>query len=134
MLLLALLIASGVVYHLAQRASGAVSPWPMLAVAYGAAFALASLLAVTTGPRWQPGRAELVAGLAVGLAAFGIEAGFFFIYRSGWSLSSASVIANVSVSAILAIVGIAVFGEHLSAARATGLALAAVAAFLIARG
>jgi drug/metabolite transporter (DMT)-like permease len=133
---LGIIIVSGIVYHVAQKGSGAASPWPMLAVAYGAAFALAIALAVASGrtARWQPGRGELAAGLLLGLAAFGIEAGFFFIYRAGWPLASASVIANISVTAVLAVVGILVFGEHLSAMRVGGLLLAAVGVALLVRG
>ena len=133
---LATVILSGIVYHLAQKTSGDASPWPMLSVAYGAAFALTIVLALASSDagRWQPGRSEWIAGLLIGLAAFGIEAGFFFIYRAGWQLASASVIANISVTAILALVGIIVFGEQLSAVRAVGLAFAVGGAALIARG
>lgn len=136
MLPLAIVIASGIVYHLAQKASGALTPWPTLAIAYGAAFALTLGLALTgrDAARWQLGRGEYTAGLVLGLAVLGIEGGFFFIYRAGWPLASASVIANISVTAILAVVGIIGFGEHLTAVRAAGLALAAAGAALIARG
>src|SRR5262249_15447121 len=133
---LAVVIVSGIVYHLAQKASGASRPWPMLAVAYGAAFALAVALSLAQGDaaaRWQPGR-ERAAGLLIGLAAFGIEAGFYFIYRAAWPLASASVIANVTCTIALALVGAIVFGEPLGAGRAAGIALAATGAALIARG
>jgi drug/metabolite transporter (DMT)-like permease len=134
--LLAVVIVSGIVYHLAQKASGSANPWPMLAVAYGAAFALTIVLTLTRkgDAGWQPNRLECIAGLAIGLAAFGIEAGFFFIYRAGWPLASASVISNLVVTAVLALAGIGIFGERLSLARAAGLALAAGGATLIARG
>lgn len=131
-------IVAGIVYHLVQKGSGsAPSPWPMLAVAYGAAFALAALLALAApahglaaarAPRvWIP-------GLLLGLAAFGIEAGFFFVYRAGWPLASASVIAGAAVTVTLALLGIALFGDHVSLARAAGIALALGGATLIARG
>jgi len=131
---LATVIVSGIVYHLAQKASGAARPWPMLAVAYGAAFAIALVLAVAGGGQaLAPGR-ERAAGLLLGLAVFGVEAGFFFIYRAGWPLASASTLASVVVTAVLALVGIVVFGESMTVARAAGLALAAAGAALIARG
>jgi drug/metabolite transporter (DMT)-like permease len=126
-------IVAGIVYHLAQKTSGAASPWPLLAIAYG--FALAMTLAVAlTSPmpaQWPPTRGVWVAGIFLGLAAFGIEAGFFFIYRAGWPLASASVIASISVTGVLALVGFAVFGEQLTASRLIGLALATGATVLI---
>jgi len=131
---LAIIIVSGIVYHLAQKGSGAASPWPLLATAYGAAFALAIALALVSQQpaRWRPGR-EGTAGLLLGLAAFGIEAGFFFIYRAGWPLASASVISNIAVTAVLAVVGILAFGEHLSAMRVGGLVLAAAGVTMLVR-
>ncbi|SRR6266568_3983239 len=133
---LAIVILSGIVYHVAQKTAVAASPWPMLAVAYGLALATTIGFALASGdaPRWQLGRTQCLAGLLLGLAAFGIEAGFFFIYRAGWKLASASVIANVSVTAVLALVGVTLFREHLSPLRAAGLALATGGAALIARG
>jgi drug/metabolite transporter (DMT)-like permease len=133
---LAIIVVSGIVYHVAQKLAGAASPWPMLAVAYGAALALALALALANrgAVRLSPGRTEWAAGLLLGLAAFGIEAGFFFAYRAGWKLGSASVITNASVTAVLALVGAVVFREHVTGARAAGLALALGGAALLARG
>ncbi len=76
----------------------------------------------------------MTAGLLLGVAAFGIEAGVFYIYRAGWPLASASVIVNVAVTLVLAVIGIAVFGEHLSVVRALGIVFAAGGAAMIAVG
>src|SRR5262249_2119965 len=132
---LAIVIVSGIVYHVAQKASGAARPWPMLAVAYGSAFALTLVLALASrdAAPWPAGRAR-PPGLLRGLAPFGAGAGFFFIYRSGWPLASASVIASAAVTATLVVVGILAFGEPLTGSRAAGLALAVVGSALIARG
>jgi drug/metabolite transporter (DMT)-like permease len=67
----------------------------------------------------------------LGLSAFGIEAGFFYLYRTGSPIASTSVIASVSVTAILALVGVLVFGERLTLMRGTGLALAVGAALMV---
>jgi drug/metabolite transporter (DMT)-like permease len=132
---LAVVILCGCVYHLAQRSAGAARPWTLLAVAYGVAFAV-TIVPALAGPRaaWAPSPSEWIAGAAIGIAAVGIEAGFFFLYRSGWPLASASVIGNASVTAILAVVGMVALGEQLTAARAVGLVLALAGAALIARG
>lgn len=130
---LVIVIVSGIVYHVAQRISDAAKPWPMLAVAYGAAFAVTSVLAFTSTDVTRWNERERTAGLLIGLAALGIEAGFFFIYRAGWPLASASVIANIVVTVVLAVVGIFVFGERLTTFRGVGILLAAAGAALIAR-
>jgi drug/metabolite transporter (DMT)-like permease len=132
---LAVVIVSSVAYHLTQKTSGGSNPWPLLSIAYAAALTLSIALSLfANGTARLPVRAEWTAGLILGLAVFGIEAGFFFLYRSGWPLASASMIANISVAAILAAVGVLAFGEHLTAVRATGLGFAATGAILLSRG
>jgi len=128
-------IVAGIVYHLAQKTSGAASPWPLLVIAYGVALVMTLVVAITSPVPacWPPSRGVWIAGIFLGLAAFGIEAGFFFIYRAGWPLASASVIASISVAGVLALVGIVVFGEHLTASRLVGLALAMGATILISK-
>jgi drug/metabolite transporter (DMT)-like permease len=70
----------------------------------------------------------------LGLAALGIEVGLFYVYRSGWPLATASVISNVTTTALLAMIGVLVFGEHLTALRLIGTAIAVSGGILIARG
>lgn len=130
-----LVITSAVVYHLAQKSLGTTSsPWPVLALAYAVALALTLVLALVNGDDLLclPAPPERLAALLIGLGALGVEAGFFFAYRAGWSLASASVIGNAIVTVILAAVGILVLGEHLSPTRGAGLGLAVTAAVLLA--
>lgn len=131
-----LVVVSSVGYHLSQRALGAAgNPWSALAVAYGVALVACLALALVSPDGLRvPGRPERNAGLVIGAAALGIEAGFYFIYRAGWPLASAGVIASLAVTTILAVLGVVLFREQPTAARVAGLALAAPAAFLIARG
>jgi drug/metabolite transporter (DMT)-like permease len=129
-------IVSGVIYHLSQKITRVQHPWPMLAVAYGAAFALATAASFVTGGArdcWR-GSWDGKTGILVGLAVFGIEAGYFFVYRAGWPLSTASVVASLSITIVLALVGLFGLGEALSVSRVAGLALAACGVLLIARG
>jgi drug/metabolite transporter (DMT)-like permease len=132
---LAIVIVSSIAYHLAQKTSGGLNPWPLLAIAYSVAVTLSIALALVTpgAARW-PLRGEWTGGLILGLAVFGIEAGFFFLYKSGWPLAIASMVASLSVAAILAAIGVLAFGEQLTVVRATGLAFAATGAILLTRG
>lgn len=130
-----LVIVSAVVYHLAQKSLGPTSsPWPVLALAYAVALALTLVLALANGDDLLrlPARADGAAAVLIGLGALGVEAGFFFAYRAGWPLASASVTANTIVTVILATIGALVLGEHIGPTRGTGLALAVIAAVLLA--
>ena len=84
---LVVIIVAGIAYHVAQKSLSAASPWPILTVAYGVAFALSLGLALTQGGPVRARPMPYLAAVLVGLAAFGIEAGFFFLYRAGWKLA-----------------------------------------------
>jgi drug/metabolite transporter (DMT)-like permease len=132
-LALVTVILSGVVYHLAQKTAGGGLPWPMLSIAYGAAFLASALLAVFTGGDGRGLLGQGITGLLVGLGAFGVEAGFFFVYRSGWPLSTTSLVSSLSIAVLLALLGVVAFGEPMSSSRAVGLALALGGVVLMAR-
>jgi hypothetical protein len=124
-------------YHLAQRSIGeGVKPVPLFAFVYGAA-ALVMLAGLTfdgtgalrsvgsSATRWESW--VLVASVA------GIELGVYAMYRTGWGISTASVTSQAIVAAILVLVGLVAFGEHLTASRSAGLAMCVVGAGLVAR-
>jgi drug/metabolite transporter (DMT)-like permease len=136
---LLLIIGSGVVYHVAQRAAAGASssPWPLLTLTYGVAFVACLAIAWAEGGamfRRVPERGTLLAGVALGMAVLGVELGFFLAYRAGSALNSVSVLSNLGVTAALAVIGIAIIGEAMSAARLCGIGLAAGAAWLIVHG
>lgn len=132
---LAIVIGAGIAYHVVQKAASAARPWRMLAIAYAAALTASLALALASKDAGAtPPHRELGAALLLGLAIFGVEAGFFFVYRAGWPLASASVIASITVTAVLAVVGVIAFGDRLTATRAAGLVLTVVGAALVARG
>jgi len=125
-------------YHVAQRSMpGVVRPAPLFAFVYGAAAvvmmgvvaASASFGGVreitATASHWAPWL--LVASVA------GIELEVLAMYRSGWSIGTASVSTQAIVAAILVIVGLVHFGEHLTTSRSAGLALCVIGAGLVAR-
>jgi drug/metabolite transporter (DMT)-like permease len=135
---LAVVVAALTCYHLAQRAMpGAIRPAPLFAFVYSAA-AIVMVGVVVAGAssggvrsismsasHWAPWL--LVASVA------GIELGVYAMYRSGWSIGTASVSSQAIVAAILVIVGLVHFGEHLTSSRSAGLALCVIGAGLVAR-
>jgi hypothetical protein len=131
---LILTVTGAVLYHLAQKSAGAGSPWAILTPAYAVALAVSAVF------WWKAGgvaaapvpRGGLAVALLLGLAVLAVEAGFFFAYRAGWAISQASVVNQVAVATVLAVVGIA-FGEGLSMQRLAGLGLCLGGAALLAR-
>ena len=130
-------------YHIAQRSMPeAAKPAPLFAFVYAVAtvamfatmawsqvFGDGALGRVADVPKvathWAPW--VLVA------AVCGIELGIFAMYRSGWSVTSASTVTQAVVAAVLVIVGTVIFREHITPMRLAGLAMCVVGAGLVAR-
>src|SRR3989338_5047347 len=94
-----LVAISCIVYHSCQKSVGNfVNPFALLAGAYATALvATVGLLCVLH--RGSAGQIFVAtfktpAPLILGLAVLGVEAGFLFAYRTGWPISTASVVAN----------------------------------------
>lgn len=134
---LAVVVTALTGYHLAQKAMPAsVRPAPLFAFVYGAA-ALVMVSAVAFGRadglRSVTGPATHWAPWALVLSVAGIELGVYAMYRTGWNISTASVSSQAIVAAVLVVVGLWQFGEHLTPGRLTGLAMCVIGAGLVAR-
>ena len=83
-------------------------------------------LAVELGKlNWAP--------IALGVAIFGLELGFFLAYRVGWNISLGALISNISVSVLLIPIGVAVYKEAISTQTAAGIILCIIGLILINR-
>lgn len=134
---LVVVVAALTGYHLAQRSMpGGVRPAPLFAFVYGVA-ALVMIAAVTIdgsgGLRAVSSTTSHWAPWLLVLSVAGIELGVYAMYRTGWSISTASVSTQAIVAAILVIVGLWQFGEHLTPSRTAGLAMCVLGAGLVAR-
>ena len=133
-----LLTISGLVVYQISSKSVPRAAHPLVAII--AAYVIATAICLLAIFRWPVGGSisdsvrQLnwsVAG--VGLGAALIEVGFLLAYRSGWPLSLASLVVNVSAAVILVPIGLAMFDERLSLAKMMGAALCLVGLVLISR-
>ncbi|MDN5308232.1 MAG: hypothetical protein PWP16_1595, partial [Eubacteriaceae bacterium] len=53
----------------------------------------------------------------------GIELGYLFLYRSGFKISSSSLIANITVAILLIIIGVFLYHEQISIKQLLGISL-----------
>lgn len=134
---IALVLLSNVVYHLALRA---VPREANPAVATLAAYLVATLATAATLPVLARDVQILPAfrtlnwsTVLVGVAIVGIEIGYLLAYRAGWTLSTASVTANVSLAVVLLGIGILAFKEPLTVQRATGVGFCVLGLWLVNR-
>lgn len=72
-----------------------------------------------------------VTNFLMGIAVLGVECGWILMYRNGWEVSKASIIANICVAIILFIVGFIIFREEITAKKIAGLLVCIIGVFLL---
>lgn len=68
---------------------------------------------------------------ALGLAVVGLEAGFLYMYRTGWAISVASLTANLAVAVLLLVIGVLCYHEGMSVRQLFGAALCVAGLILV---
>ena len=69
--------------------------------------------------------------LALGIAIVGLEFGYICIYRAGWKIGVASLVANISLACVLLLVGLFVYKEVITLKQLLGMGICAVGLMLI---
>ena len=133
----AVAVGGSLLYHLSQRSipKGA-NPFHATVIAYAVGAILCALCA-----RLYPGGrsfAETLRGanwavFAVGFAVVAIEVGVLLAYRAGWRVSVTAAAVNVSLTALLAPLGVLLFKDELTPRNLLGLAFCVLGLILVAR-
>lgn len=71
--------------------------------------------------------------LFLGISIVGLEFGYICIYRAGWKVSTASLVANIALACVLLIIGFWVYKESLSLRQIIGMMLCIAGLVLIAK-
>ena len=104
------------------------------------AYVIAALTCVAAFPLLTPGK-SLAEGfgtvpwhsLALGVAIAACEIGVLLAYRAGWPVGTTGVSTSAVMTLILLPIGVLAFGEALTLARATGIALTVGGLYLLAK-
>ena len=68
---------------------------------------------------------------ALGVAIIGLEFGYICIYRAGWKIGVASLVANISLACVLLIVGYFFYKEVITLKQLLGMGVCAIGLMLI---
>jgi drug/metabolite transporter (DMT)-like permease len=120
-----LAILSSALYHLSQKATPVdVNPAVAILMTYAVAFCL-TLLIFFFNPTKIGFLAEVRqlnwASYLLAFSIVGLEVGFLLVYRSGWNLGIAAVLANVVASLLLVPIALFVFKQRLSPVNIIGI-------------
>ena len=134
-----MVVGANTVYNICAKSTPEkLNSFAALTINYGVAAALSLLLFfVTTG-----GEKNLIqeigktnwAPVVMGLSVVGLELGYILIYRAGWKVSVASLVANLALACILVLVGVLWYKEVLTGHQILGIGACVVGILVPAPG
>lgn len=133
-----LVILSSIFYHVSQKAiPKTLNPLISMSITYATAL-LVTLMLVALMPAEKSGftvqlRTINWATYVLGFAIVGLELGFLLVYRTGWNISVAAILATVIVTVLMIPVGVLLFKEPFSGTKALGIVLSIAGIILINR-
>ena len=71
--------------------------------------------------------------LVLGMAIVGLEAGYVFLYRAGWKISTGALTANICLAIALVIIGVLIYHEMITLKQIVGMVVCAAGLFLISK-
>ena len=69
--------------------------------------------------------------IILAIAIVGLEVGYVFVYRAGWTVSTATVVANIGLACVLIGVGYLLYKENVSLNQILGIVVCMVGLILI---
>ena len=132
---IALVVLSNVFYQIcAKSVPDRLNPFAALEVTYLVGAAASIVLLFILGKKanfikeigkinWAP--------FVLGLVIVGLEVGFIYAYKAGWSVSTASLVQGCALAIILIFVGFLVYKEALTWNKLLGAAICLVGLFFI---
>ena len=69
--------------------------------------------------------------IILAIAIVGLEVGYVFVYRAGWTVSTATVVANIGLACVLIGVGYLLYKENVSLNQILGIIVCMVGLILI---
>ena len=128
-------ILSNTFYNICMKSMpGDVNPFAALMITYLVATIISAIIFVfMVGPSnvgVEMSKINLTS-VVLALAIVGLEVGYVFVYRAGWAVSTASVVANIGLACVLLIVGYFLYRENVSINQIVGIAVCMFGLILI---
>lgn len=128
-------IAANTFYNIcAKSVPENVNSFAALTVVYGIAAVISLVLFFITGEQknffTEVARLNW-ASVVLGIAIVALEFGYIAIYRAGWKITMASLVANISLAVVLLIVGVLLYKEAVSVKQLIGVVVCAAGLILV---
>ena len=111
-----------------------VNPFGALMVTYFVAAVISAVIfAYAVGPSNVAFEISKInwTSIVLAIAIVGLEVGYVFVYRAGWQVSNATVVANIGLACVLIFVGYFLYRENVSIRQILGIIVCMVGLILI---
>lgn len=133
---LVLVIICNTGYHLISKSlPNQTNPFLGLTATYGMAF-IGSMIVffLTRNNVFSQSKGSInVFILLLGVVIIGVEGGYMLMYRAGWEISKASILANIVLTILLVIIGAFFYKELLDMKKVAGVILCVIGIILLNR-
>ncbi|MBQ6669227.1 MAG: hypothetical protein IJM72_04120, partial [Deltaproteobacteria bacterium] len=127
---LLLIVAANCFYNICTKSLPEnINTFGALIVTYLMGALLATILFVTSvkPQNIMPEMAKINwTSFVLGMAIVALEAGYVFLYRAGWKVSSGSLIANICLAVVLLAIGPLLYHETISFRQIVGVVICAI--------
>ena len=111
-----------------------VNSFASLTITYLIAAAASLIMFFVTSEQkniWQEFSKANWTSAVLGIAVLALEFGYICIYRAGWKVSTASIIANIALACVLVFVGMLLYKETITLRQIIGMLVCAAGLYLI---
>ena len=120
-----IVILSNTFYNVCMKSMPSdVNPFGALMVTYLVATIISAVIFVyAVGPSNVSAEISKInwTSVILALAIVGLEVGYVFVYRAGWAVNTASVVANIGLACVLIFVGYFLYEENVSLNQIVGI-------------
>lgn len=132
---LLVVVGANTIYNISTKSTPAnVNAFASLAMSYViAALSSVVLFFLTSDSKnlWAELAKTNWSAYALGIAIIGLEFGYICIYRAGWKIGVASLVANISLACVLLLIGFFVYKEVITLKQLVGMGVCAVGLMFI---
>ncbi|WP_295114826.1 EamA family transporter [uncultured Methanobrevibacter sp.] len=120
-----IVILANTFYNICMKSMpGDVNPFGALMVTYFVAALISAIIFIfMVGPSNVLVELSKInwTSIILAIAIVGLEVGYVFVYRTGWAVSTASVVANIGLACVLLVVGFLLYWENVSIKQIIGI-------------
>ncbi len=130
-----MVVLANTVYHVcAKSTADGLNPFFSLVITYGIGAVISLILFFISSPNknisFEFSKTNW-ATFALGICIVALEFGYLNVYRSGWNINTASLVANICLAVVLLFVGAFAFKEELTPRKIAGVLVCAAGLVII---